>query len=127
MLSGSDIYRGASKAMDEKASLHLRNLMAGQLANRFMIEKLLTLALFQLEKRDRLKWAESMLEASIQTKQFAGIANGDEAMAANLSEMVIEFQEQVDQTIGKILKLIGEAEVAGAAEFYRKHQKRPRL
>ena len=101
--------------MDENLEHKLRLIFAEQAAQRFIIDYLLKHLWLELTRKQRLKLAEALLDASEQTEHLSGLAKNDDFAAERLSDMTVRMQESIDQYVGRALKATAEVEDATAA------------
>lgn len=84
-------------------------LVAITAAHTFILQNLLTKLFLEMPKAQRLKYAEALLEGSVNSTTFPGVAR-DELHAMHLADMTIVTREIVDQMVGLALKQSEEVE-----------------
>ena len=104
--------------MDEFVTHMTRKITAELTAQRFIIDYLLRHAWIQVPRAQRLKLAEHLLDASVQTEHLRGIAENDDLYAAALADVTVWMQESVDQYVGRALKATAEAEDEAARQRF---------
>lgn len=102
--------------MDDELNGLIRRMVAELQAQRFILDYLLRHVLLTVPRKQRLKIAEGLLNASERTEHISGIAQGDEMKAANLGEITERMQTSIDQYIGRALSAIDKVEAESAAQ-----------
>ena len=92
-----------------------RNVAADSMAQGFLLERMFRDYLLAMPKRERLAFAERMLNASERTDQFFGVTSGDDAAAERFADIVIRFQGCVDAYVGRALEQSEQIELASEA------------
>lgn len=111
--------------MDEEFVNHMfRKITAELTAQKFIIDYLLRHAWIQIPRTQRLKLAEGLLDASVQTDHLRGIAENDDLFAAALADVTVLMQQLVDQYVGRALKATAEAEDEAARQRFREDENR---
>jgi hypothetical protein len=80
-----------------------RNVAANCMAQRFVVEILLTRYLSEHQSPFRDRLAEQIVQSAKQTDHFAGLTAGNEALSELFADVVVRMQAEVETLVGRAM------------------------